>query len=347
MRDPAGSAARAVLVRAARLSAVLAVLVTPVRAAGPAEAKAWLAAIERSPDLQKKLDAAVDALLARNPQLRPENVRLSVIDLDPSGRPKIADRNGDRPTYPASVVKFVYLMAAFAWKDQEKLEIDATLDRDLREMTYASSNDATQRVVARLTGTSPGPELSPEAYREFRDRRLMVKRWLATLGIEQLHAMHPTYNGNGDLYGRDRQLLQDGSIPGGLPAKPGEYPNRQAMTANETARLLALLATDRALSPASSAEVRERMRRDSRKQPHLVHRIAGGARRCDASLEIVAKTGTWGPIYADAGFVRNAAGDSFVLAAFIDSKPPYRGSFIADLTLRLSQELLGCDGAAR
>ena len=76
-------------VRAALLAALaalafvvpLALSAAPARAAGPSEAKDWLATIERSPDLQKKLDDAVDALLARNRQLRPENVRLSVIDL--------------------------------------------------------------------------------------------------------------------------------------------------------------------------------------------------------------------------------------------------------------------------
>ena len=78
------------------------------------------------------------------------------------------------------------------------------------------------------------------------------------------------------------------------------------MTANGTAKLLALLATDRALTPDDSATVRRRMRRDPREQPHLAapHRRRRRAR--SPGLEVYAKSGTWGPIYADAGIVRNS-----------------------------------------
>ena len=79
------------------------------------------------------------------------------------------------------------------------------------------------------------------------------------------------------------------------------------MTAVGTVKLLALLATDRALSPADSETVRRRMRRDPIEQPHLAARIAGGAARLPG-LEVYAKSGTWGPIYADAGIVRDAVG---------------------------------------
>src|SRR5437016_13015909 len=79
-------------------------------------------------------------------------------------------------------------------------------------MIHQSSNQATRKVFARLTETEPGPELSPEAYREFRERRQAVKRWLATLGIRDLHCVNPTYDGNGDLFGRDAQFLRDASV---------------------------------------------------------------------------------------------------------------------------------------
>ena len=179
----------------------------------------------------------------------------------------LAHRNGDSPVYPASVPKFVYLMAAYAWRDQGRLEIDPAFERVLRQMIYVSSNRATQHVVRRLTETEAGPRLAPEPYAAFRERRHRVKHWLQELGIEDLHTVHPTYDGGGDLYGRDLQFLEDPTVPGSLPDQKGPYCNRQAMTANATARLLALLATDLALSPESSAEVREQMRRDPRRQP--------------------------------------------------------------------------------
>lgn len=304
--------------------------------------RSWLATIQPSATLQAELDRSVERLVSENPGLAEKSLRISVIDLDGEGAPRIAHRHGDTPVYPASVVKFVYLMAAYAWVDRGQLVIDPKLDRQLHEMIYASSNKATQQVVWRLTGTRPGPELPPAPYAEFRERRLSIKRWLQTIGIDDLHCLHPTYDGDGDLHGRDRQLLRDPGIEGALPSRSGEFRNRQAMTANETARLLALLATDRALSPEGSAEVRRRMLRDPKKQTYLKDRIAGGARRCAESMTIESKTGTFGRIIADAGIVRDRRGRELVLVVFIDSSPRYRGSFIADLSHDMTEAVLGC-----
>src|SRR4029453_14703485 len=102
--------------------------------------------------------------------------------------------------------------------------------------------------------------------------------------------------------------------------------------------LLALLATDRAPTPEDSATVRRRMKRDPKQQPHLAHRIAGGAARIPG-LEVYAKSGTWGPDYADAGIVRHPAGPEFVLVVFTEAEPAYRGEFIAQLTFRAAQRL--------
>lgn len=324
-----------------RLLAVLIVLAAVPAGAG--ENRAWLDSIRPEAALQADLDRAIDRLVAADSSLSESSLRVAVIDLDADGNPRIAHRHGNTPVYPASVVKFVYLMAAYAWVDQGRLEIDPDFDRALREMIYASSNKATQKVVRRLTETKAGPALSPEAYREFRDKRLSVNRWLEGIGIDDLHCMHPTYDGGGDLHGRDRQLLTDSSIEGGLPSSSGEFTNRQAMTAVETAKLLALLATDRALSPASSAEVRRRMDRDPAKQRYLENRIAGGAKRCAESMTVESKTGTFGRIIADAGIVRNRAGRELVVVVFIDSSPRYRGSFIADLSEAMTTSVLRCE----
>jgi len=305
-------------------------------APGDAEPEAWsfLASIETSGELQGFLDETIEGLLASDAALRKQKVRVSVIDLPVSGRAQQAGWNGDSPVYPASVVKFVYLMAAFAWRDQGRLTIDPKFDRALQSMIFKSSNRATQVVLRRLTDTQAGPRLDEDAYAGFRGRRHRVNDWLDDLGIDDLHTVHPTYDGGGDLYGRDLQFLEDTTVEGSLPGQKGPYFNRQAMTADGTARLLALLALDLAVTPESSAEVRKRMRRDPKVQPYLTYRIAGGAdRRRD--IEVYSKTGTWGPIFADAGILRQASGHELVVAAFIEGRPAYRGSFIAKLTRAL------------
>jgi beta-lactamase class A len=305
----------------------------------PVAARAWLATIRPSPALQAHLDRTVETLLAGDATLRRTDHRVAVLDLGPDG-PRLAERRGTTPIYPASVVKFVYLMAAYAFRDAGNLRFDDELDRQMTAMIRVSSNQATQRVFARITGTAPGSELPPAEYATFRTRRLLVEDWLRTLGITDLHCVNPTYDGGGDMSPRDKQFLGDASVPGGLPHRAGELPNRTAMTAVGTAKLLALLATDRALSPASSADVRRRMRRDPREQRHLAARIAGGAARIPG-LEVYAKSGTWGPIYADAGIVRQTAtGHDVVIVVFTQGAPAYRGPFINELTYRMVDRVL-------
>jgi beta-lactamase class A len=295
-------------------------------------AASWLRTIQPDPELQEYLDEKIKALRKRDKSLRRQTIRVSLIDIPPDGPPTLADWKGDLPVYPASVAKFVYLMATYHWRDQGKLEIDKSLDSQLTQMIYVSSNRATQKVVSKLTDTEPGPVLEPAEYREFVRKRHVVKDWLRELGITDLHMVHPTYDGGGDLYGRDEQFLKDTGIDGCLPDQTGEYRNRMAMTANGSARLLALLATDRALSPETSAEVRKRMRRTTRKQGYLIHRITGGAEKSGVEgLEVFAKTGTWGPIHADAGIIRAPSGRQLVMAAYVEGAPRYRGRFIAQI----------------
>lgn len=302
-------------------------------------ARDYLASMRQSRQLQAFLDTSVRELTAADPKLRRAALRIALMDLNSGGPPLLAHWQGKKLVYPASVVKFVYLMATYAWQEQGKLRIDGKLDRLLQQMIYHSSNRATQQVVARLTATQPGPELPPMDYQVFRQRRLVVKRWLQTLGIADLHSVHPTYDGNGDLFGRDVQFLKDPSLKGGIASRNGEFHNRQAMTAVGTAKLLALLATDRALSPENSAAVRQRMRRDPKEQPYLVRRIAGGITRLPG-FEVYSKTGTWGPIFADAGIIHHESGRQMVLVVFIEASPAYRGSFIADLAHRSAAYLV-------
>ncbi len=151
--------------------------------------------------------------------------------------------------------------------------------------------------------------------------------------------MNPTYDGDGDLFGRDKQFVSDHRVAGGLPHRDGELANRNAMTAVGTAKLLALLATDRGLSPQSAAAVRRRMRRDAAEQPYLAHRLAGGAARLPG-VEVYSKSGTWGPIYADAGIIRHVSGRQLVLVVFTAAQPAYRGDFIAELAARCAEHLL-------
>jgi beta-lactamase class A len=301
----------------------------------------FLETIRPSPELQAFLDATVDELTQRDPWLSRCNFTVALLDLDAPGGPALAQTRGDVPVYPASVIKFVYLMAAFRWQEQGRLRIDRTMQRQLQLMIHDSSNQATQWVFYALTGTEPGPALRPADYLAFRDRRYGIKRWVQSLGVEDVHCIHPTYDGRMEIWGREAQLLSDHSIQDGGRGRDGFFFNRVQMTANAAVKLLALLATDRAMTPQNCAAVREMMRRDLRDQPHLMHRIAGGAARLPG-MEVFSKSGTALNIYADVGIVRHVSGRQMALAVFVEAPPHgwYRGDFIADLTERCASRVL-------
>src|SRR5262245_59591549 len=118
----------------------------------------WLASIQPSADLQEFLDRTMAASLAPDARLRDAQVRMAVVDRAHGETPGLAHYHGDAPIYPASVVKFVYRMAAYRWQEEGRLRIEGDFDRELSEMIRESSNQATRKVFARLTETEPGPE---------------------------------------------------------------------------------------------------------------------------------------------------------------------------------------------
>ncbi len=285
------------------------------------------------------LEIEVNNLKESDANLKGGRVRIALIDLSTESIPRYAHINGDLPVYPASVVKFVYLIAAYKWKEEGRITFTKSFRDDLQQMIGPSSNKATQKVFARLTETTPGPALSGTSYTDYKHKRHAVKRWLQSIGISDLHTVHPTYDGGGDIYGRDEQFLRDSGVAGGLARKAGSYANRQSMTALGTARLLTLLSNGELLTPKNTSEVLHFMQRDVSKQPYQRRRIAGGAEAVGREWVTYSKTGTWGPIFADAGIVESKSGLRFVIVVFIERNPPYRGDFISLLTERVLSEL--------
>ena len=92
-------------------------------------AAGWLATVTVDPGLQTFLDETVESLRASDQALQRQEIRAALIDLPTDRRPGLARWNGVSPVYPASVPKFVYLMAAYHWRDEGQLEIDSSLDQ--------------------------------------------------------------------------------------------------------------------------------------------------------------------------------------------------------------------------
>src|SRR5262249_27790117 len=112
-RSAGRKARRAATSRPLALLLVLSMLVAPDARAERTTAPEYLATIQASAELQEFLDRTLEALLASDPALRRVDLRVALLDLGNPDAPRLAHRDGEAPIYPASVIKFVYLMAAY------------------------------------------------------------------------------------------------------------------------------------------------------------------------------------------------------------------------------------------
>lgn len=204
----------------------------------------------RARQLQALVDEAAGAAFKRfgAKGFKQQNLAITLLDLSEPQQPAQASFRGEERIYPASVVKLFYLAAAHRWLEDGKLLETPELRRALRDMIVDSSNDATQFVVDVLTDTTSGPELPPAEMQEWASKRNSVNRYFASLGYTNINVNQKTYCE--DSYGRER-LFRGAN---------GE--NRNKLTTNATARLLAEIATGRAVTPARSRLMMELLKRN-------------------------------------------------------------------------------------
>ena len=176
--------------------------------------------------------------------IHPDSLSITAVDLgtQPSSW---AHHNGERLTYPASIIKLFYVVASHVWEDAGKLTPSAELERARQNAIVHSSNDATSYLLDALTGTTSGPELSPTAFQLWQDRRNVLNRYFHQLGLPGNFCQKTWTDGP---YGRDRQSY--------------ELNHRNALTSNGTAWLLNAIISGQAVTPQRSQAVLDLMARD-------------------------------------------------------------------------------------
>ncbi len=259
----------------------------------------------RSQRLQGLLDKGVRETLeqfaAKN--LRTNQLAVTLIDLRDPGQPAQAGYRGQAPIYPASVVKLFYLVAAHRWLEDEKIKESEELRRALRDMIVDSYNEATHYVVDLVTGTTSGPELPADEMNAWRERRNVINRYFASLGYININAnQKPWCEGP---YGRERLFVGK------------NYENRNQLTTDATARLLAEIVQGRAVSAARSAQMKQLLERDpfrKTEEPDQGNDYTGLA--LPAGARLWSKAGWTDTVRHDAAYVELPDGARFVLVTF-------------------------------
>jgi hypothetical protein len=258
------------------------------------------------PALQELVNEAARTTLAKfkDKNLQESNLAITLIDLRDPQQPRQASFRGGEPIYPASVVKMFYLAMTHRLLEDGKLKETEELRRALKDMIVDSSNDATSFVLDTITGTTSGPELKGSELKKWAEKRNAVNRYFTSLGYTGINVNQKTFCEG--PYGRE-QLFR---------GPKGE--NRNKLTTDATARLLAEIATSRAVTPARSAAMMELMKRDysgkSTDTDDQAHGFTSMALQPGARLW--SKAGWTSTTRHDAAYIELPGGARFVLVTF-------------------------------
>ena len=240
-------------------------------------------------------------------RLKREEIAITLIDLTDSAHPATASFRGSERIYPASVVKMFYLAAAHRWMEDKRLADTPELRRAMKDMIVESYNEATHYVLDVLTGTTSGPELPEVELAEWFKKRNVVTDYFLGLGFTNVIAhKKPWCEGP---YGRESQAIR------------AYQPNRNLLSTDDTARLLAEIALGKCVTPKRSAEMMELMKRD----PFLVggdledqaRGFTGQALKPGDKLW--SKAGWTSQSRHDAAYVELPNGRKFVLVAYTEN----------------------------
>ena len=258
--------------------------------------------------LQSLVDRAAKTALEKfkDKGLKEENLSITLIDLRDAQHPASASFRGNERIYPASVVKLFYLVAAHRWLEDKKIEDTPELRRALRDMIVESSNEATQYIVDVLTHTTGGYELPPKEMADWQEKRNAVNRYYTSLGYSNINVNQKTFCE--DAYGREKFSR----------GPNGE--NRNKLTTDATARLLAEIVTHKVVSVAHSNQMMELLKRDysgtSKDADDQGHGFTGIALQGREGVRLWSKAGWTSTTRHDAAYLEMPDGSRFVLVTF-------------------------------
>ncbi len=269
--------------------------------------------VKVSPELQQLLQSAVNETVtsfsAQN--LKPEQIAATLIDLRDVKNLKMASVRGNEKIYPASVVKMFYMVALENLLETGKIKNTPELERGLRDMIAVSSNEATQYILDVITGTSSGSELPPKEFAKWAYKRNAVNRYFAALGYQNINVNQKTFCE--DAYGIEQQF------------RGYKGDNRNMLTTDATARLLAEIVTGKTNTPERTALMMNLLKRDftgtTSDQDDQAHGFTGIAliNRKMADAKLWSKAGWTSKTRHDAAYIETPDGLKFVLVVFTEN----------------------------
>ncbi len=269
--------------------------------------------LQDSPELQTLLSDAIGQVLGSYPagSFKPEEIAATLIDVRDPKQLRWANSRGNQPIYPASVVKMFYMAALHQQLQDGKVKLTPELTRGLKDMIVDSSNEATQYILDVLTNTSSGAELPQSEFDKWQYKRNRVNRYFSSMGYTGINVNQKTFCE--DAYGIEQQSRK----------YKGE--NRNMLTTNATARLMAEIALGRVVDADRSRQMMDLMKRDpfkeSKDQDNQATGFTGKALvdKKMAGTKLWSKAGWTSKSRHDAAYIETPDGLKFVLVIFTEN----------------------------
>ncbi len=265
------------------------------------------------PELDAVLRSSLNTVLdpASGGNFKPEEIAATLIDVSDPTNLRWAAVNGEKPIYPASVVKMFYMAALERQLQDGKVMLTPELSRGLKDMIVDSSNEATQYILDVLTDTASGAELPQKQFEQWQYQRNRVNRFFSAMRYTNINVNQKTFCE--DAYGIEQQ------------SRNYKGQNRNMITTNATARLLAEIVLGRMNTPERTQAMMELMKRDPFKASSDADNQAVGftgkalidAKMTDARLW--SKAGWTSRARHDAAYVETGDGLKFVLAVYTEN----------------------------
>jgi beta-lactamase class A len=219
----------------------------------------------------------------------------------------IANFRGEEPIFPASIVKLFYLVAVHQWLEDKKLKETEELKRACADMIIESSNDATHYVLDLLTDTTAGPELPPQEMADWAEKRNTINRYFQSLGYKNINVNQKTW-GDGP-YGRERVFVGK------------ERENRNKLTTNAAAKLLADIVTGHCINQERSKAMLELLARDfTQPSDDVDNQATGFMGSClSKGAKLWSKAGWMSTARHDAAYIELPNGICFILVVFVSN----------------------------
>ncbi|MGI8813175.1 MAG: serine hydrolase [Pyrinomonadaceae bacterium] len=264
-----------------------------------------------SPELATLLKDAVFNVVQANAGFKRDEIAATLIDLRDPQHLTWANVAGEKKIYPASVVKMFYMAALERQLQDGKITTSPELERGLTDMIVISSNEATQYILDVLTDTSSGAELPEKQFQKWQYKRNRVNRFYSSLGYQNINVDQKTFCE--DAYGIEQQTRKYN----------GE--NRNMLTTNATARLLAEIVTGRIADVSHTQRMMSLMKRDpfaESADPDSQARGFSGKLLLERKMtgaKLWSKAGWTSKARHDAAYIETPDGLKFVVVIFTEN----------------------------